>query len=113
MQDVDKLIDKLRSEHYNRITADMQFSNMYKLDENYTYKVDKKSKKVVASYKEITYTFDLPIIPIVLAPPISYLFFFRKRYTHNVVDTFKLEYKLALHYIITLQTYIKYKDNAK
>jgi hypothetical protein len=107
MKYVDELIDGLRKEHYTHLTDDMQFKNMYKLDKRFSYHIDKKKEKVTVHYQEITYEFDLPVMTINLAPAISYLLFFKKRYVHKVINTFKLEYKLAIHYSIVLNTHIK------
>lgn len=111
MSNADIIIDRLRADQHNQVLDDIQFQNAYKHDESYTYKVNKKDKVVTVMYKNITYSFELPVITLNLSPPISYLFFFKKRHKHHVIDTFKLEYKLALHYIIVLQTVIKTQIN--
>lgn len=110
MKYVDELIDGLRKEHYTDLTEDMQFKNVYKLDRRFSYIIDKKEEKVKVHYRGINYEFDLPVLKINLVPAISYLFFFKKRYVHKVVNTFKLEYKLAIHYAIVLNTYIKNQE---
>ncbi len=104
---LDMLIDNLRTQHYNAMSSEIEFKQLYKLDKEFTYVVDKKTKEVKVSYKKIQYFFTLPVIPITLSPPVSYLLFFKKRHIHNVVDTFQLNYQLALHYIICLNTFIK------
>lgn len=104
----DNLIDNLRTFYFNSRIENIEFKNLYTKDKEFEYQINKNRKEVIVTYKDtIHYSFILPIIPITLRPPISYLFFFSKRYTYNVIDSFKLQYLLSLHYIICLHTHIK------
>lgn len=104
----DNLIDNLRTFYLNSRIETIEFKNLYIKDNDFKYNINKDKKEVIVTYKEdIHFSFILPIIPITLRPPISYLFFFSKRYTYDVVDTFRLQYLLSLHYLICLHTHIK------
>lgn len=110
----DLIIDKLRTDSCNSVIDDIRYKNTFRHDKDFRYKVNKKESEVTITYKnDITFTFELPIYKVKLIPALSYIFFFRKNYTFKIIDSFKLEYKLAMHYVIALQNYIKILKNQR
>jgi len=93
--------------------VDIEFKNLYKYDKDFTYNILKNDKEVVVDYKGLRFAFETPIIKKDLIPIMSYLFFFKAQYTYEMIDTFKLEYTLAMYYIICLKTEYKNKTTIK
>jgi len=109
IKQIDNTIDRLIFDGnvVNNIVS-IEFNNIYKYDSNFRYEIDKEHRTVTVIYREKTkFGFELPVIMIPLSPPISYLLFWKRTYTHQMTDTFKLEYSLAMYYTICLQTYLK------
>lgn len=107
---IDNLLERLTHDADTvQNVVDIEFKNTYKYDKNFIYEIVKENKEVIVMYKGIKFGFTLPIIEVPLRPIVSWLFFFRRNYVHQVIDTYKLQYSLSMYYIVCLQTY--YKNN--
>lgn len=108
---IDAVIERLQHEaNTEKNIVNIEFTNIYKGDKEFVYKINKAENEVVVNYKGVVYAFPLPTITFKLRPPVTWLWF-KEVYVHEVTNTFKLQYSLAMYYNICVHTYYKNKLN--